>query len=240
MQLYMRYYLEFSIIAVVLVSIISTLLLYGETLVAEDLKATVIQATEQPITVVAPTAAVQQETASTSTPPSEPAISMPRNDIVLSRPVANKVEAEVKSLPTINDSSPSSLVELLHSLTNQSREQNDLSTLAFDTRLSELAKRRSEEMIRLRYFSHTSPSGCDLKCRLADSNYMTLTWGENLAESTSYQMMSQDELAKMFTQKWLRSAGHRDNLLSAKFTHQGIGVAKTENRIVVTVIFAAS
>lgn len=235
----MRYYLEFSIIAVVLVAIISTLLLYGETLVAEDLKATVAQAAAQPSAVVATAAAVQQVTESTSTPPSEFAISMPQNDVALSRPVANKVETEVKSVPT-NDSSPSSLVELLHSLTNQSREQNDLTALEFDTRLSELAKRRSEEMVRLLYFSHTSPSGCDLKCRLADSNYMTLTWGENLAESTSYQMMSQDELAKMFTQKWLQSAGHRDNLLSAKFTHQGIGVVKTENRIVVTVIFAAS
>lgn len=239
MQLHMRYYLEFSIIAVVLVAIISTLLLYGETLVAGDLKATVAQAAAQPSAVVATAAAVQQVTESTTTPPSESAISMPQNDIVLSRPVANKVETEVKSVPT-NDSSPSSLVELLHSLTNQSREQNDLTALVFDTRLSELAKRRSEEMIRLRYFSHTSPSGCDLKCRLEDSDYMTLTWGENLAESTSYQMMSQDELAKMFTQKWLQSAGHRDNLLSAKFTHQGIGVAKTANRIVVTVIFAAS
>ena len=233
-----RFY-EFSIITIALAAISVTLLLCLEILVPGDLEAAAIETTS-------PELNSQRETQTATD------IKTPRTSILLSEslpgksPETNTVteqkvtveKNEVKNVPA-DGPSPTKLVELIHSLTNMSRAQNNLANLAFDARLSELAKERSEEMIRLRYFSHTSPGGCDLKCRFTSSSYSALSWGENLAESTSYQMMSQDEIAQMFMQMWLKSASHRDNLLSDKFIQQGIGIAEKDGRIVVTVVFAA-
>ncbi len=147
--------------------------------------------------------------------------------------------AVIKEVPRQTPPKPAHMADLLHSRTNITRAKNNRTELSFDTSLSALAKERSEEMIRDNYFSHTSPDGCNLQCRLSNSGYETLSWGENLAESTSYQMLSNAELADMFMQSWLKSSNHRDNVLSKKFTRQGIGVAHKDGRIVVTVIFAA-
>lgn len=203
-----------------------------------DMSATVVEA-PAPADNKAPEPALVTEstTTATSTPTVIPAdkpkeiIATPKQPIATT---ATKPQAPTQSLPT-----PTDLVNLIHSLTNAAREQNNLADLTFDTRFSALAKERSQDMINQNYFSHTSLSGCDLHCRFANSNYKTLTWGENLAESTSYNMLSTQELADMFMESWLRSSGHRDNLLSKKFTHEGIGVAIKGNRVVVTVIFAA-
>jgi uncharacterized protein YkwD len=183
-----------------------------------------------------PALVTESTTTATNTPTVIPAdkpkeiIATPKQPI--STP-ATKLQVPTPSLPT-----PTDLANLIHSLTNAAREQNNLVDLTFDTRLSVLAKERSQDMINQNYFSHTSLSGCDLHCRFTNSNYKTLTWGENLAESTSYNMLSTQELANMFMESWLRSSGHRDNLLSKKFTYEGIGAAIKGNRVVVTVIFA--
>lgn len=233
-----RFY-EFFIITIALAAISVTLLLCLEILVPGDLEAAAIETTSPELNSLRETqTATDMKTPRTSILLSE---SLPSKSPEVNTETEKKVTVEkneVKNVPAVGPS-PTKLVELIHSLTNMSRTQNNLTNLAFDARLSELAKERSEDMIHLRYFSHTSPGGCDLKCRFASSSYSALSWGENLAESTSYQMMSQDELAQMFMQMWLKSASHRDNLLSDKFIHQGIGIAEKDGRIVVTVVFAA-
>jgi uncharacterized protein YkwD len=132
------------------------------------------------------------------------------------------------------------LASNLHTRANIFRSQNNLSAFSFDTRLATLATQRSQDMAAHDYFSHTSPDGCDLSCRFKKSDYMTLSWGENLAEYSNYEELSESNLAELFTNKWIESSEHRQNLLSKDFTTEGIGVAVKGKRIVVTVIFAKS
>jgi uncharacterized protein YkwD len=101
-----------------------------------------------------------------------------------------------------------------------------------------MAKVRSEDMLNRNYFSHTSPDGCDLACRFKSSRYPSLTWGENLATFDDYTALDEGSLANSFITDWTSSDTHRQNLLSTTFTHEGVGVAVKDNKIIVTVIFA--
>lgn len=132
------------------------------------------------------------------------------------------------------------LASNIHTRANIFRSQNNLSALSFDATLATLATQRSQDMAAHNYFSHTSPDGCDLACRFKKVDYTTFTWGENLAEYSNYEELSESGLAELFSNKWIESSGHRQNLLSKDYTTEGIGVAVHGKRIVVTVIFAKS
>lgn len=143
----------------------------------------------------------------------------------------------IEAVP-LSDSDEQLLKKKIHTLTNLSRTQNNLAPFTLDERLSELGADRSIDMIEHDYFSHTSSDGCDLSCRFENAQYRTQTWGENLATTNSYHHYTLDELASQFVNQWLKSSRHRDNILSDKFTHHGIGIAVKDDRIIVTVIFA--
>lgn len=233
----MRSFISISILTATLIVLLVALYLYWTPPSHKVVSATVINTValadnkaHEPAPVTGSTTTATSTPTVITTDKLKEIIATPKQPIATT---ATKPQAPTLSLPT-----PTDLVNLIHSLTNAAREQGNLSDLTFDTRLSALAKERSQDMINQNYFSHTSLSGCDLHCRFTNSNYKTLTWGENLAESTSYNMLNTQELANMFMESWLRSSGHRDNLLSKKFTYEGIGAAIKGNRVVVTVIFA--
>jgi uncharacterized protein YkwD len=131
------------------------------------------------------------------------------------------------------------VANFIHSRSNIARSQNNLPPLLYDETLARIANERSTDMVKNNYFSHTAPDGCDLSCRFKKTAYPSLTMGENLAEFSDYTTLEESELAQNFVNDWIDSATHRKNLLSKVFTREGIGVAIKNNRIVVTVIFAA-
>lgn len=143
------------------------------------------------------------------------------------------------TLPILSPDLFPALIREIQNLTNQARKKARVPDLVLDTNLTRHSTKRSEEMIQFNYLSHTSKDGCDLTCRFTASDYDSLTWGENLAEFESENPLTVDYIAETFMDKWLNSSGHRKNLLSENFTHQGIGVAADLNRIVVTIVFAA-
>lgn len=126
----------------------------------------------------------------------------------------------------------------IQTLTNEARSKENLSPLVFDATLAQLAIDRSTDMAKNNYLSHTALGGCDLECRFKNSGYDTLVWGENLAEFEPYSVVTASKLARELVEKWLQSSEHRRNVMSSEFTHEGIGVTTSGNRIVVTVIFA--
>jgi uncharacterized protein YkwD len=93
-------------------------------------------------------------------------------------------------------------------------------------------------MARLDYFSHDSPSGCDLECRFTTTAYPAWSWGENIADYRPADWLTATAHGERFVAEWLTSRGHRDNILSRTFTNHGIGYAIAGDRLVVTVIFA--
>lgn len=147
----------------------------------------------------------------------------------------------INSIPVVDASyqySFQTLATAIHSRTNISRSQNNLPALAYDKTLAHLAELRSQDMAKNDYFSHITQVGCDLACRFKASQYLSLTWGENLAEFSDYTAQNETELAKLFINKWVASSEHRDNLFSKAYNREGVGVAIKDKRIVVTVIFA--
>lgn len=228
---------ELCIILSTLLAIVSTFFLYRSHTISPNLTASVIQATET-VTEETPSNIPALDTStSTMNPTSVSSLESTEEIEEMVTPPLKK-EIIIEKLP-ITGTEIETLTTRIHSLTNLSRSQNKLSSLTLDEALSRIAKKRSEDMIKNNYFSHTSPSGCDLTCTMKKSGYQTLSWGENLALSHSYHLYTLPELAQTFISDWLESSTHRDNLLSKRFTHQGIGVAAVGEKVVVTVIFAA-
>ncbi|WP_026907981.1 CAP domain-containing protein [Paucisalibacillus globulus] len=100
-------------------------------------------------------------------------------------------------------------------LTNKERTQAGLSTLQVDTKLSQVAREKSNDMQKNGYFSHTSPTYGSPFDMMRDFGITYRSAGENIAQGQS----SPAEVV----QAWMNSQGHRENILNANFTHIGVG-----------------
>lgn len=145
-----------------------------------------------------------------------------------------------ESAPSVEEPTEyaAAVLQAVHRLTNEERKKAGVPALAYDEALAAVAAKHSEDMALREYFSHDSPEGCDAGCRLHDAGYTYVAWGENIAWISSFEETSAEELAEQFVESWLDSAGHRRNMLSDNFTHEGIGIAEHDNRTYITVNFA--
>jgi len=100
-------------------------------------------------------------------------------------------------------------------LVNEERAAVGLAALTIDLRLVPVARAHSEEMFRLRYFGHQSPSGSSPFDRLDAAGIKYSRAGENLAYAQSVAVAHRG---------LMQSEGHRANILRPEFTRIGIGV----------------
>lgn len=109
-------------------------------------------------------------------------------------------------------------------LLNNARESNGLGRLRVNGRLSAAAAAHSGDMVRKRYFSHTSRAGRDVVDRLTNFGYIpgatSWTVGENIAWGSGGR-----STPRSIVSAWMHSPGHRQNVLSRRFREIGIGVA---------------
>ena len=109
-------------------------------------------------------------------------------------------------------------------LVNAERAARDLRPLQLDTRLNRAARGHSQDMVAKRYFAHDSQSGARFSARIARTGWMSgrAKWsvGENIAWGSGSQAAPTSIVAA-----WMRSAGHRKNILSSRFRVIGIGIA---------------
>lgn len=128
----------------------------------------------------------------------------------------------------------------IHQLTNEVRAENNLDALSYNDSLATVARAHSEDMATRDYVSHTNLDSCDVSCRLEpvieDSNLVA--WGENIAWRESARLPNATAVAEGFMKRWLESEGHRENILAPDFTMEGIGAARTQDDVYVTVNFA--
>ena len=107
---------------------------------------------------------------------------------------------------------------------NDARRNHGLGRLHENGRLSAAAAAHSSDMVRKRYFSHTSRSGRNVVDRLNNSGYLggPGSWavGENLAWGAGSRSTPSSVVSA-----WMRSPGHRQNILSRRFREVGIGVS---------------
>lgn len=100
---------------------------------------------------------------------------------------------------------------------NAARAREGLPPLDPDERLDRAAQRHAEDMLARSFYSHTSPEGTSALARVQKAGYLSHRVGENIAEGevTVEEVMG----------GWMKSAGHRENILDGGFTHVGVGLA---------------
>ena len=119
-------------------------------------------------------------------------------------------------LPDDLDLAPDPVAERqLFDLVNEERTQRGLAALVWDDRLVPVARAHSQEMFKLKYFSHQSPVAGSPFDRLKAANITYTRAGENLAYAQSVAVAHR---------ALMDSPGHRDNILRPEFTRIGIGV----------------
>jgi len=114
---------------------------------------------------------------------------------------------------------------------NRVRAARKLPSLRMIEKLNRAAQGKAEDMARRGYFSHTTPEGKTPWDLFASVGYAYSQAGENLA--------SGQRSTEAVGAAWMRSAAHRDNLLSRKYVDTGIGVARQEDGYVVVQLFGA-
>lgn len=109
-------------------------------------------------------------------------------------------------------------------LLNHKRQRYGLRRLARDRRLSRAAHSHASDMVRTRYFAHVSRRGRDVGDRLARTGYTRgASWwlvGENLAWGAGSL-----STPRLIMSAWMKSPGHRANILRSEFREVGVAVA---------------
>lgn len=149
---------------------------------------------------------------------------------------------EHKNAPSL---SIEKLERTIHALINKERRENGLSLIIWDDELSKIARKYSGDMSIRNYFDHYSPEGHDYLYRYKQEGYQCAVveghiihmGAENIALNYLYDSVttidgesyydwnSQDKIAETTVQGWMRSPGHRKNILTPYFRKEGIGVA---------------
>ena len=109
-------------------------------------------------------------------------------------------------------------------LVNRERGRHGLKKLRSNRKLRVAAARHSVNMARAKFFSHTSPAGSTMTTRIKSAGYTrsARSWaiGENIAWGTGGAGTPRQIVAA-----WMRSPGHRANILNGRFREIGVGVA---------------
>ena len=108
-------------------------------------------------------------------------------------------------------------------LHNRERSARGLAPLKEHAKLRQAAEGHSTDMVATQYFSHDSPAGVDMAQRILGTGYArNQGWslGENIAWGTG-EFATAHEIHRA----WMRSPGHKANILRRQFREIGIGIA---------------
>jgi uncharacterized protein YkwD len=147
------------------------------------------------------------------------------------------------------------LARRIHTLVNAERARKGLPALGWDESLARIAAGHSHDMASRQFLSHDSPEGdgfddryrqADYVCRIRDGRIIHLG-AENIALGHLIDSVvtrngvahvnwnSRDEIARRAVDGWMRSSGHRKNILAPQWRNQGIGVGMgADDKVYVT------
>ena len=127
---------------------------------------------------------------------------------------------QVLNIPQVQDSVLNYESEVIR-LVNEIRVQNGLKALTANWELSRVARYKSEDMVKNKYFSHTSPTYGTPFQMMRSFGLSYRTAGENIAYGQRTPAAVVDA--------WMNSSGHRANILNASYTQIGVGYCATGN-----------
>ncbi|MEU3726809.1 CAP domain-containing protein, partial [Streptomyces sp. NPDC031705] len=111
---------------------------------------------------------------------------------------------------------PAGVAGQVIALVNSERAAAGCGPLKEDAQLRDAAQGHSDDMARRDFFSHTNPDGADPGARTTAAGYRWSTYGENIAKG---QQTAQDVM-----DSWMKSPGHRANILNCSFKDIGVGI----------------
>jgi uncharacterized protein YkwD len=111
-------------------------------------------------------------------------------------------------------------------LINKERRNRGIGGLDRDRRLQKAAQKHNEVMMQKNCFSHQCPGEPSLQARLGIVDYiigglLRWTYGENIAYGGSYY-----GTPKAIMKAWMKSSGHKANILNPAFDDLGVGFSQ--------------
>lgn len=113
-------------------------------------------------------------------------------------------------------------------LCNAERAKVGAPPLKANNDLTKLARMKSKDMVDKGYFSHQSPTYGSPFDMMKNYGISYMYAGENLAQNTT---------AERAFQAWMKSEGHRKNILNPNFTELGVGIASMDGSNMYTQLF---
>lgn len=149
-----------------------------------------------------------------------------------------------------------SLEAQIRSAVNKERVKYNLQPLKRSEKLTLIARAHSKDMVKRNYTSHDTPEGIgpDERAKRAGfnivkkkKNVIITGVGENIFEEQNVIredgverpfLESMDKTTKKAVEGWMKSPGHRKNILNPEYTITGVGVAVSKDKKVkITQVF---
>ena len=134
----------------------------------------------------------------------------------VSEPTRTFVAVNKSLSPSLDDATP--IERRAFEQTNLVRRKHGLQPFVWDSELCRLARAHSENMGRLKFFSHSTPNGHHLKARARNAGIRYVVIAENIAFNMGY-----DDPGGFAVERWMVSPGHRANILYAGFEAMAVG-----------------
>jgi uncharacterized protein YkwD len=115
---------------------------------------------------------------------------------------------------------------------NEVRVKYKLKPLQNNQKLAEVARKYSRQMAEKNFFSHTGSDGSTLSERARSGGIVYWVVGENLFKSTNIP-----QPVPVAVKGWMKSPGHRENILRPIFRETGVGVWKIGKTYYITQLF---
>lgn len=110
-------------------------------------------------------------------------------------------------------------------MVNEERRLAGLPRLEVAPLLGVAARAHSADMAARNFYSHDTPEGLTVAHRVMAAGYVFALVGENIAWG--------QETARQVMNAWMRSRGHKANILHPDYTEIGVGVVATRRGAVV-------
>jgi len=121
----------------------------------------------------------------------------------------------------------------IFALVNDERRKKRLSNLDWDDDLARVARKYSQQMAKGNFFGHFDGNGNGMEQRADAAKISWTEIGENL-----FFCRGVEDFDTAAVKDWMKSPGHRQNILTKGWTDTGIGVAESrDGKIYITQLF---
>lgn len=114
-------------------------------------------------------------------------------------------------------------IDEMVTIVNMERSASGLNPLSECPALDQSAQLHSQDMNARDFFDHTNPDGKTHSDRIRLTGYLS----KSKARGTGENIAAGFNDASSVMAAWMKSPGHRANILNSKFTHLGVGIASS-------------